>query len=81
MEIKKTNDVFLTNNFKENEDKFNVLPPERKVRYKLYKIINTIRLKYKLPSFYRDTIGDVFAMSYSNALLNEKFDQNELIKQ
>ena len=42
--------AFITNNTSES-DKFNFLPPERKIRYKLFKIIDSIRLKYKLITF------------------------------
>ena len=72
--------VFMPNTT-DNDEKFNFLPPERKVRYKLFRMIDKIRIRYKLPSFYKDSIGDSFAMSYAKALLTEKYDENELVKQ
>lgn len=61
----------------ENEDISN-LPPEREVRYKLFKFINRLRNGCHLPNYSIDLLGNKVAMQYANYLLTNKESNEEL---
>jgi hypothetical protein len=54
------------------------LPPERRIRYKLFRFVNNLRENYRLPDFYQDILGNRTAMAYANYLLKEKENENVL---
>ena len=62
----------------EDEEADELLPPERKVRYKLFKFINKMRINCHMNPYAMDRIGNHLAMDYAKYLLSNKEDENEL---
>ena len=63
-------------NEEEGEDED--LPPERKIRYRLFKFINKMRSDFHLPSYNLDLLANNLAMLYANYLLTNSENQEEL---
>ena len=53
------------------------LPPEREVRYKMFKFINKMRINCHLHPYTIDLIGNNIAMEYAQFLLNNKESMDE----
>ena len=62
----------------EDEEADELLPPERKVRYKLFKFINKMRINCHMNPYALDRMGNHLAMDYAKYLLNNKEDDEEL---
>ena len=54
------------------------LPPERKIRYRLFKFINRMREECHMAPYHIDLIANNLAMLYADYLLNNKESQEEL---
>ena len=54
------------------------LPPERKIRYRLFKFINGMRLHFHLDPYYLDLLSNNLAMLYANYLLTNPENNEEL---
>ena len=54
------------------------LPPERKIRYRLFKFINKMRAECHIPPYNIDLIANNLAMLYADYLLNNKENEEEL---
>ena len=54
------------------------LPPERKVRYRLFKFINKMRAECHINPYKIDLIANNLAMLYADYLLNNKENEEEL---
>lgn len=52
--------------------------PERKIRYRIFKFINKLRVEYKLEPLSEDSLGNDVAMNYAKYLLNNKENEHEL---
>lgn len=48
------------------------LPPERKVRHRIFKFVNKLRKVYHLNEFEQDLLGHRVAMEYAKYLLTNK---------
>ena len=62
----------------EDEEADELLPPERKVRYKLFKFINKMRINCHMNPYALDRMGNHLAMDYAKYLLTNKEDDEEL---
>ena len=56
------------------------LPPERKIRYRLFKFINKMRAECHINPYNIDLIANNLAMLYADYLLNNKENEEELNK-
>ncbi len=68
---------------KEDEGEDDDLPPERKIRYRLFKFINNMRQHFHLDPYYLDLLSNNLAMLYANYLLTNpgnKEDLNQMAK-
>ena len=54
------------------------LPPERKIRYRLFKFINRMRDECHMEPYHIDLIANNLAMLYADYLLNNKENEEEL---
>ena len=54
------------------------LPPERKIRYRLFKFINRMRAECHMTPYHIDLIANNLAMLYADYLLNNKENEEEL---
>ena len=54
------------------------LPPERKIRYRLFKFINKMRAECHMTPYNIDLIANNLAMLYADYLLNNKENEEEL---
>ena len=54
------------------------LPPERKIRYRLFKFINRMRAECHMTPYHIDLIANNLAMLYADYLLNNKESEEEL---
>ena len=54
------------------------LPPERKIRYRLFKFINKMRIECHMIPYTNDLLANNLAMLYANYLLNNKENEEEL---
>lgn len=54
------------------------LPPERKIRYRLFKFINRMRAECHMTPYNIDLIANNLAMLYADYLLNNKENEEEL---
>jgi len=54
------------------------LPPERKIRYRLFKFINRMRAECHMAPYTIDLIANNLAMLYADYLLNNKENEEEL---
>ena len=63
---------------KEDEGEDDDLPPERKIRYRLFKFINNMRLHFHLDPYYLDLLSNNLAMLYANYLLSNPENKEEL---
>ena len=54
------------------------LPPERKIRYRLFKFINKMRTDCHMTPYHIDLIANNLAMLYADYLLNNKENEEEL---
>ena len=54
------------------------LPPERKIRYRLFKFINRMRTECHMTPYNIDLIANNLAMLYADYLLNNKENEEEL---
>ena len=54
------------------------LPPERKIRYRLFKFINKMRAECHISPYSIDLIANNLAMLYADYLLNNKENEEEL---
>ena len=54
------------------------LPPERKIRYRLFKFINRMRAECHMEPYNIDLIANNLAMLYADYLLNNKENEEEL---
>ena len=54
------------------------LPPERKIRYRLFKFINKMRAECHISPYNIDLIANNLAMLYADYLLNNKENEEEL---
>ena len=61
----------------EDEEADELLPPERKVRYKLFKFINKMRTNCHMIPYSIDLIGNNLAMEYAKYLLTNKENEEE----
>ena len=61
----------------EDEEADELLPPERKVRYKLFKFINKMRTNCHMIPYSIDLIGNNLAMEYAKYLLTNKESEEE----
>jgi len=59
------------------ESDYEFLPPERKIRYKIFRFINKLRENYHFNSLEPDFLGDITAMEYAKYLLKEKENKAE----
>ena len=64
----------------DDQEEFDFLPPERKVRFRVIRFINRLREKYNLLPFYNDLVGNKVAMAYAKHLLKEKENEAEFVK-
>ena len=62
----------------EDEDDDETLPPERKIRYRLFKFINKMRIECHMIPYTNDLLANNLAMLYANYLLNNKENEEEL---
>ena len=62
----------------EEEDEDDDLPPERKIRYRLFKFINKMREDFHLPLYNLDLLANNLAMLYANYLLTNPENKEEL---
>ena len=65
---------------KEDDGEDEGLPPERKVRYRLFKFINKMRSECHIPLYGIDLIANNLAMLYADYLLTNKENEEELNK-
>ena len=65
-------------NKKEDDGEDEGLPPERKIRYRLFKFINRMRAECHMTPYTIDLIANNLAMLYGNYLLNNKENEEEL---
>ena len=63
---------------KEDEGEDDDLPPERKIRYRLFKFINNMRQHFHLDPYYLDLLSNNLAMLYANYLLSNPENKEEL---
>ena len=63
---------------KEDDGEDEGLPPERKIRYRLFKFINKMRAECHIPPYNIDLIANNLAMLYADYLLNNKENEEEL---
>jgi hypothetical protein len=61
----------------EDEEADELLPPERKVRYRLFKFINKMRTNCHMIPYSIDLIGNNLAMEYAKYLLTNKENEEE----
>ena len=64
----------------DDQEEFDFLPPERKVRFRVLRFINKLREKYNLLPFYNDPVGNKVAMAYAKYLLKDKENDGEIQK-
>ena len=77
-EKKSESDDLGESNEDEGEDED--LPPERKIRYRLFKFINKMRYEFHLKPYYLDLLSNHLAMLYANYLLTNQENKEELNK-
>ena len=63
---------------KEDDGEDEGLPPERKIRYRLFKFINKMRAECHINPYNIDLIANNLAMLYADYLLNNKENEEEL---
>ena len=63
---------------KEDDGEDEGLPPERKIRYRLFKFINRMRAECHMTPYTIDLIANNLAMLYADYLLNNKENEEEL---
>ena len=63
---------------KEDDGEDEGLPPERKIRYRLFKFINKMRAECHISPYNIDLIANNLAMLYADYLLNNKENEEEL---
>ena len=63
---------------KEDDGEDEGLPPERKIRYRLFKFINRMRAECHMTPYHIDLIANNLAMLYADYLLNNKENEEEL---
>ena len=63
---------------KEDDGEDEGLPPERKIRYRLFKFINRMRAECHMTPYHIDLIANNLAMVYADYLLNNKENEEEL---
>ena len=64
----------------EDEGEDEGLPPERKIRYRLFKFINKMRAECHITPYNIDLIANTLAMLYADYLLTNKENEEELNK-
>ena len=64
----------------EDEGEDEGLPPERKIRYRLFKFINKMRAECHIAPYNIDLIANTLAMLYADYLLTNKENEEELNK-
>ena len=62
----------------EDDGEDEALPPERKIRYRLFKFINKMRAECHISPYSIDLIANNLAMLYADYLLNNKESEEEL---
>ena len=62
----------------EEDDDDESLPPERKIRYRLFKFINRMRAECHMNPYNMDLLANNLAMLYADYLLNNKENEEEL---
>ena len=62
----------------EDDGEDETLPPERKIRYRLFKFINKMRAECHISPYNIDLIANNLAMLYADYLLNNKENEEEL---
>ena len=65
---------------KEDDGEDDDLPPERKIRYRLFKFINKMRSEFHLNPYNLDLLANHLSMLYANYLLNSAENKEELNK-
>lgn len=64
----------------DEEEELESLPPERKVRHRIFKFVNKLRNTYHLHEFEQDLLGNRVAMEYAKFLLTNKENEAEFQK-
>ena len=62
----------------EDEDDDDSLPPERKIRYRLFKFINRMREECHMTPYNMDLLANNLAMLYADYLLNNRENEEEI---
>ncbi len=63
--------------YDDEEEEIESLPPERKVRHRIFKFVNKLRKTYHLAEFEQDLLGNRVAMEYAKYLLTNKENEAE----
>lgn len=61
----------------DEEEEIDSLPPERKVRHRIFKFVNKLRKTYHLNEFEEDILANRVAMEYAKFLLTNKENEAE----
>lgn len=73
-------DEYEDEEYDDEEEELESLPPERKVRHKIFKFVNKLRKTYHLHEFEQDLVGNRVAMEYAKFLLTNKENDAEFQK-
>ena len=73
-------DEYDDEDYDDEEEELESLPPERKVRHRIFKFVNKLRKTYHLHEFEQDLVANRVAMEYAKFLLTNKENDAEFQK-